>query len=38
MMKKLRYFCLLLLTIFGGDVAAADITAKMDSVRQEIKS
>ncbi len=38
MMKKLRYFCLLLLTIFWGDVAAADITAKMDSVRQEIKS
>lgn len=38
MMKKLRYLCLLLLTIGVGDVAAADITAKMDSVRQEIKS
>ena len=38
MMKKFIYLCLLLLTIFGGDVAAADITAKMDSVRQEIKS
>ena len=38
MMKKLRYLCLLLLTIGVGDVAAADITAKMDSMRQEIRS
>ena len=38
MMKKFIYLCLLLLTIGVGDVVAADIAVRMDSVRQEIKS
>jgi signal transduction histidine kinase len=36
--KFLGLLCLLLLIVGVGDVAAADITTQMDSVRQELKS
>ena len=36
MIKKFGLLCLLLLIV--GDVVAADLTARMDSVRQELKS
>ena len=38
MMKKLFFLCLLLLTSGAGHVAAADTSAKMDSLRQALKS